>query len=166
MNAVSNLSGISTNHAHTGSAFRGTTTHNRFQAASQNSRSVNRELAFLSMKAIRFYLLSAAILLSFFMGIIVHIISGSEEVQAASVQTDSLYSASTPTGSDHSASAQSASVQQAKQQVIVGSGDTLWSIAEAHASKSQDIRAYIQKIKKANHLTTSALRAGQVLQLP
>jgi hypothetical protein len=166
MSAVSNLSGISTNHTHTRSAFRGTTTHNRFQGASNNSRSVNRERAFLSMKAVRFYLLCAAILLSFFMGITVHIISGSDEVQAASLQTHSIHSASAPTGSVQSASAQSASVQQAKQQVIVGSGDTLWSIAEAHASKSQDIRAYIQKIKEVNHLTTSALRAGQVLQLP
>lgn len=50
--------------------------------------------------------------------------------------------------------------------VVVQSGDTLWDIAASHLKKGENTRSYIEKIKAINHLTTSALKAGQVLILP
>ncbi|OXM87915.1 LysM peptidoglycan-binding domain-containing protein [Paenibacillus rigui] len=52
------------------------------------------------------------------------------------------------------------------QSVEVVSGDTLWTIAETHAAKGQDIREYINRIKSLNHLKSSMLHEGQLLILP
>ncbi|PYI55985.1 LexA family transcriptional regulator [Paenibacillus flagellatus] len=79
-------------------------------------------------------------LLCFGIGALVHSWSGEDQVQAASVQ--------------------------AKEQVIVKPGDTLWTISERYAPEGEDIRRYIADLKKANGLSTSALTAGQVLVLP
>ncbi|ANE47871.1 hypothetical protein SY83_18000 [Paenibacillus swuensis] len=50
--------------------------------------------------------------------------------------------------------------------VLVDSGDTLWSIAEAHAPKDKNIRSYISDLRKMNHLVGSLLQEGQILVLP
>lgn len=52
------------------------------------------------------------------------------------------------------------------QTVEVVNGDTLWSIASQHIVKGQDIREYIDGIKRLNHLKTSTLHEGQMLLLP
>jgi LysM repeat protein len=48
----------------------------------------------------------------------------------------------------------------------VRSGDTLWSIAETHASAPGDLRATIHDIQVLNDLDGSTIHAGQVLVLP
>jgi hypothetical protein len=53
-----------------------------------------------------------------------------------------------------------------REEIVVKPGDTLWSISEQRVEKGEDVRIYIQKLKKLNSLTSSALQAGQVLQLP
>jgi hypothetical protein len=45
-------------------------------------------------------------------------------------------------------------------------GDNLWNIANNQVHKGQDIRAYINEIKKLNGLKSSILQEGQVIQLP
>jgi len=49
--------------------------------------------------------------------------------------------------------------------VVVGSGDSLWSIAERIAPTS-DPRDVVAAIEDANHLATDDLQAGDVLVLP
>lgn len=160
MNAVSNMSGYSTQHRD-GSAYgisSYTPTPSRIRTHSQSTPSVRARQGrymMLSLKAVRLYMLCAAILVSFFMGVIVHMVSGGDEVQAASIQPNSAQ-----------ASTAAPAAQPARQQVLVGPGDTLWSIAEAHVSSGQDVRAYIQKLKQVNRLSSSALQAGQALYLP
>lgn len=48
----------------------------------------------------------------------------------------------------------------------VRSGDTLWSIAEAHGEHGGDVRATLHDIRSLNELDGSTIRAGQVLLLP
>jgi len=50
--------------------------------------------------------------------------------------------------------------------VVVYSGDTLWSIAKAHAPKGTDIRAYVSQIVRLNGLHSDHLEEGQTLKLP
>ena len=45
-------------------------------------------------------------------------------------------------------------------------GDTLWAIAKLHAPASIDIREFIHDIKAMNHLESSNLHVGQLLQIP
>jgi hypothetical protein len=52
------------------------------------------------------------------------------------------------------------------EQIVVSQGDTLWQIARDHKPKDMDTRAYIQIIKKTNHLKSSGIQAGDVLSLP
>ncbi|MDF2814814.1 MAG: hypothetical protein K0Q81_1014 [Paenibacillus sp.] len=116
--------------------------------------------SFQSIKAIRLLIICAAMLVSFLTGIIVHAVSGTDEVQAASLHS----AASSQLNS--TSSVQSVTDPSSKHNIIVLEGDTLWSIAELHAPKGQDIRAYIQKLKRTNQLSSSALQAGDVLVLP
>lgn len=51
-------------------------------------------------------------------------------------------------------------------QIYVVKGDTLWSIAQQHAPDHEDVRDYIQRVKKVNGLKSSALQTGQKLTLP
>ncbi|MEW6228777.1 MAG: LysM peptidoglycan-binding domain-containing protein [Bacillota bacterium] len=48
-------------------------------------------------------------------------------------------------------------------EVVVVSGDTLWSIARKHVSKEADLRAAVDDIMRLNDLPNSTLRPGQVL---
>lgn len=49
--------------------------------------------------------------------------------------------------------------------VVVRPGDSLWSIATAVAG-TDDVRLAVDRIQQLNHLHGTALRPGQVLQLP
>jgi cell division protein YceG involved in septum cleavage len=90
-------------------------------------------------KAIRLFLLLAAIAVSFLCGTLMNVYAFDREEQVD---------------------------QAAQHTVYVASGDTLWNIASQYKSDSQDIREYVYSIKKANHLTSSSLQAGQTLILP
>ncbi|CAG7648326.1 LysM peptidoglycan-binding domain-containing protein [Paenibacillus allorhizosphaerae] len=50
--------------------------------------------------------------------------------------------------------------------VYVEQGDTLWSIAQDHAAKGEDVRDYVYSIKKLNGLNNTKLQVGQKLILP
>jgi nucleoid-associated protein YgaU len=50
-------------------------------------------------------------------------------------------------------------------QVVVHSGDTLWSIAAAHYP-GDDVQSRIAEIIEANHLSGAAVHPGQRLALP
>lgn len=45
-------------------------------------------------------------------------------------------------------------------------GDTLWDIAAANKPTNENIRSYIYKIKKMNHMKNSDIKAGDILMLP
>lgn len=91
-------------------------------------------------KRLRLAALAVIMLFCIGFGALIHTFTGDNEVQAADIPV--------------------------LEQIVVKPGDTLWSIAEQRVQKSEDVRIYIQKLKKANGLTSSALQAGQVLQLP
>ena len=50
------------------------------------------------------------------------------------------------------------------EQVVVGEGDTLWSIAAARYSS--DPRPHVDQIIRLNHLHSPLLVPGQALQVP
>lgn len=50
--------------------------------------------------------------------------------------------------------------------VFVETGDTLWDIAVEHNTKNQDVRRLVRQIKQHNGLTSSVIRAGEVLEIP
>ena len=50
--------------------------------------------------------------------------------------------------------------------VTVHPGDTLWSIAAAHAGDSGDVQDTIDRISSANHLASVTLQPGQHLRIP
>ncbi|SEB59610.1 LysM peptidoglycan-binding domain-containing protein [Paenibacillus sp. GP183] len=80
----------------------------------------------------------------------------------ASTHTNNLKISSGSYYDNHSASNPS----PAAKKIIVNSGDTLWNIASTHASNGQNVRSYIENIKKLNGLTSSSVNAGDVLILP
>ncbi|MFI2855753.1 LysM peptidoglycan-binding domain-containing protein [Paenibacillus sp. JSM ZJ436] len=51
-------------------------------------------------------------------------------------------------------------------EIVVQSGDTLWSIAASHKPDSMDIRDYIHTIAKFNGLNSHDIKFGEVLSLP
>ncbi len=50
--------------------------------------------------------------------------------------------------------------------VVVHPGDTLWSIAAAHAGGNADVQELVDRISEANGLQASALQPGQRLRIP
>lgn len=50
--------------------------------------------------------------------------------------------------------------------IVVMPGDTLWKIASEHKPKGKDTRIYIEKIMTMNNLSSSAIEAGDTLNLP
>lgn len=48
----------------------------------------------------------------------------------------------------------------------VRGGDTLWSIADAHAEQDSDVRSVMDDIRRINDLSGSMLHAGQTLEVP
>ncbi len=55
--------------------------------------------------------------------------------------------------------------QQDRTVVVVGSGDTLWSIAE-RVAPTADPRDVVAGLELANHLSSATLQPGQRLVLP
>ncbi|MEX2588057.1 MAG: LysM peptidoglycan-binding domain-containing protein [Actinomycetota bacterium] len=49
---------------------------------------------------------------------------------------------------------------------VVGQGDTLWGVARLHASERNDPRAFIDRVRRLNDLSTAELSPGQELRLP
>ena len=49
---------------------------------------------------------------------------------------------------------------------VVTSGDSLWSVATAHAADGQDLRAMISEIRSLSGLSNSTIFPGQVLLIP
>ena len=50
--------------------------------------------------------------------------------------------------------------------VTVRPGDTLWSIAAAHAAPSSDLQEVIDRISAANHLQEGTIQPGEHLKIP
>lgn len=50
-------------------------------------------------------------------------------------------------------------------EVVVNSGDTLWSIAEKY-SNNKDIRHFIYNLEKINHIDSGTLYADTVILVP
>ena len=50
--------------------------------------------------------------------------------------------------------------------VTVGSGDTLWDIAEEYCKDYDDVRKWVYEIKQVNSLKSSDIYQGQVLEIP
>ncbi len=50
--------------------------------------------------------------------------------------------------------------------VTVHPGDTLWSIASAHAGLTADVQEAVDRISDANHLHGGTLQPGQHLRIP
>lgn len=50
--------------------------------------------------------------------------------------------------------------------VTVRPGDTLWSIAAAHAGPSADVQEAVDRISDANHLQGGTLQPGEHLRIP
>ncbi|MDR2374538.1 MAG: LysM peptidoglycan-binding domain-containing protein [Bifidobacteriaceae bacterium] len=50
--------------------------------------------------------------------------------------------------------------------VVVKSGDTLWSIAEAVAGPGEDVQGVVVQLQRLNQLPDSRLQVGDVLEVP
>lgn len=50
--------------------------------------------------------------------------------------------------------------------VTVHPGDTLWSIASAHAGPGADVQEVVDRITDANHLAGGTLQPGEHLRIP
>ena len=62
---------------------------------------------------------------------------------------------------------QAAAANSSPQEVyVVQSGDSLWSIAIAHAPAQMDVRVYVQQLRQLNELRQSMIHVGEVLVLP
>lgn len=64
------------------------------------------------------------------------------------------------------AKAQADNAQRELMPICVHEGDTLWSIIEENYDYSGDIRAAISEVKSINHMSGSALTAGEVIYVP
>lgn len=51
-------------------------------------------------------------------------------------------------------------------EIVVGPGDTLWTIAERHLGRSADLRQAVYRLQEWNRLATPAIWAGQRLRVP
>lgn len=45
-------------------------------------------------------------------------------------------------------------------------GDTLWALANKYAPEDESVRSYMDRIRKANNLSGSLIREGQILYMP
>lgn len=52
------------------------------------------------------------------------------------------------------------------QNIVVESGDTLWTLAQRYAPQRMDIRKYVNLIMEHNSLSGPLVYPGQVLELP
>lgn len=106
----------------------------------------------------------------FFMVVIMlSLMSGALLHAYAGIGTDSSDAAvAHPASNAHSAAAtvQVQPASSAKRTVDVCPGDTLWDIASSNLPEGENIRSYMNKIKKANGLKNADLKSGQILILP
>lgn len=115
----------------------------------------------INRKTVKLVFIMVVIMLSFMSGALLHAYAGSGPDHSASAS--SLSSAGSPPAS---AAVQAMPVSAAKVTVDVCPGDTLWEIASAHLPEGENVRSYMNKIKKANGLKNSDLKSGQILVLP
>jgi nucleoid-associated protein YgaU len=52
------------------------------------------------------------------------------------------------------------------EEVLIGSGDTLWQIASDYAAESQDVRELIYQICKVNGISADSIYPGQLIRIP
>ena len=52
------------------------------------------------------------------------------------------------------------------EKIVVTTGDTLWNIALTHKPAAMDTRKYVALLLKTNHLSNSAINAGDIVVLP
>jgi nucleoid-associated protein YgaU len=70
-------------------------------------------------------------------------------------------------GAGHLGAAHGVAAPVASQRIVVHAGDTLWVLAERHATPGSDPRRWIADVARLNGLTDpTRLLPGQVLQLP
>jgi len=50
--------------------------------------------------------------------------------------------------------------------ITVMPGDTLWELASRHAPEGTHLQKYVYELKQLNHLKSSTIHIGQILQLP
>lgn len=53
-----------------------------------------------------------------------------------------------------------------QQAVTVHAGDTLWTIASRWSGKDEDVREVVERIRTANQMEGTNIRAGQQLVVP
>lgn len=56
--------------------------------------------------------------------------------------------------------------QELVKEVVVRSGDTLWSLAVQHGPSRRDVRETIDRIRSLNQLESANLRPGMRLMIP
>jgi LysM repeat protein len=105
-------------------------------------------------KAIRLLVAVTVLLVVFSLGALVNVNAGSEA------------SASGYSNTSNANVSKHVSTVKETQHVIVERGNTLWMIASEHLPKGENVRSYIEQIKKFNKLSSSSLQEGQVLLLP
>jgi LysM repeat protein len=54
----------------------------------------------------------------------------------------------------------------AARRYLVRAGDTLWTIARREVGSEGDPRRFVEDVRRANGMTTSAIGVGQTLVLP
>lgn len=52
------------------------------------------------------------------------------------------------------------------EEVLIGSGDTLWQIASEYVGESQDVRELIHQICKINGISADSIYPGQMIRIP
>jgi LysM repeat protein len=109
-------------------------------------------------KTIHFFIALVILTFVFSFGAFVQAYAGN----ADSTHSNNLKISSGSSNDNHSASTPAPTAKK----IIVNSGDTLWDIASMHVSKGQNVRSYIENVKKLNGLRSSSVNAGDVLILP
>jgi LysM repeat protein len=110
-------------------------------------------------RTLHFFIALIVLTFVFSFGVFVQVYAGNT---ASTTHSNNLTISSGSSNDNHTASTPA----PAAKKIIVNSGDTLWDIASIHVSKGQDVRSYIDSIKKLNGLTSSSVNAGDVLILP
>lgn len=113
--------------------------------------------------AVKMVIFMMVIMLSLMSGALLHAYAGSSDHSSSAALAGT--SAATPAGVS-SVSDKNKVHSQSQATVDVCPGDTLWELAAANLPQGESVRSYMSKIKKANGMTNSDLKAGQILILP
>lgn len=103
------------------------------------------------------------VLFSMMFGMLLHAYAWTGETHASETPDSGV---KTISGGSSSTNVSSAPAAPSKRTVDVCRGDTLSSIAAAHRPQGEGVYSYMNKIKKANGLSNSDLKEGQILILP